>query len=91
VAIGGPEELLKKINAALIDPVWPIFLGRKSCPPTRPVVEEISCLYSSIEDCIERYPWKATTIEICGKDIPNRLRCVCEDIEGDPSLATAGS
>lgn len=87
VAIAGPENLLKKIHAALIDPVWPIFLGRKSCPPTRPIAEEICYLYSSIEDVLERYPWKATTVELRGKDMPARLRCVSEDPKGDSILS----
>lgn len=87
VVIAGQEELLKKIFAALTDPVWPIYLGRKSCPPTRPVVEELSYLYSSIEDSLKKYPWKATTIEMRSKDIPVWLRCVREDPEGDSILS----
>lgn len=31
------EGLIEQIAAALQNPVWPIFLGRKSCPPTVPV------------------------------------------------------
>ena len=31
-------ELLKKIESALQRPVYPLFLGRRSCPPTLPVV-----------------------------------------------------
>lgn len=86
VAIAGPEGLLKKVYEALTDPVWPIFLGRKSCPPTRPVVEEISYQYNSIDDSLEKYPWKATTIEMRGKNVPAQLRCVSEDPEGDSIL-----
>ena len=28
------EELLKKIEYALLNPVFPLYLGRRSCPPT---------------------------------------------------------
>lgn len=31
-------EFLKKIESALQRPVYPLFLGRRSCPPTLPVV-----------------------------------------------------
>lgn len=31
-------ELLNKIESALQRPVYPLFLGRRSCPPTLPVV-----------------------------------------------------
>ena len=32
------KELLKKIEYALENPVYPLFLGRRSCPPTLPIV-----------------------------------------------------
>lgn len=32
------KELLNKIESALRKPVYPLFLGRRSCPPTLPVV-----------------------------------------------------
>ena len=34
----GEEELLKELEAALQNPRFPLFLGRRSCPPTLPVV-----------------------------------------------------
>lgn len=37
VALSGPDALLEKAAAAVQSPVWPLFLGRRSCPPsTRP-------------------------------------------------------
>jgi len=38
VALQGDVSLIQSINAALVSPVWPIFLGRKSCPPSVPVL-----------------------------------------------------
>jgi CRISPR system Cascade subunit CasD len=37
VALHGPEHLIDRAAAALQSPVWPVFLGRKSCPPAVPV------------------------------------------------------
>ncbi len=37
VALQGPEHLIDRAAAALQSPVWPVFLGRKSCPPAVPV------------------------------------------------------
>lgn len=34
----GEEELLKKLETALQNPRYPLFLGRRSCPPTLPVI-----------------------------------------------------
>lgn len=36
VALEGPRELLEQLENALFDPYWPLYLGRKSCPPSNP-------------------------------------------------------
>ena len=33
----GDEEFLRKLDAALRAPAFPLFLGRRSCPPTPPL------------------------------------------------------
>lgn len=45
-----------RIAAALRDPKWPLYLGRKSCVPSRPVYEAESADYTSLEDAVRRYP-----------------------------------
>lgn len=37
----GDEEFLKELEAALLNPKFPLFLGRRSCPPTLPIVKGI--------------------------------------------------
>lgn len=37
VALEGDRALLDTLAAALDDPVWPLSLGRRSCPPASPV------------------------------------------------------
>lgn len=37
VALEGDKGLLQQLHAALRDPQWMLFLGRKSCPPSLPV------------------------------------------------------
>ena len=41
VVLGGEAGLLQRTGAALTQPRWPLFLGRKSCPPVRPIFDEI--------------------------------------------------
>ncbi|GAA5502390.1 hypothetical protein Dxin01_02134 [Deinococcus xinjiangensis] len=36
-ALGGERALLEQIDAALHNPHWPLYLGRKSFPPSQPV------------------------------------------------------
>jgi CRISPR system Cascade subunit CasD len=78
VALAGEPALLHKIERALCDPVFPIYLGAKCCVPSRPVFEEITDDYLSIEDALSRYPL------IDGKP-PSKHYCEIEDIDGDHS------
>ncbi len=38
VGLEGNEDFLKKLETALYNPCFPLFLGRRSCPPTLPIV-----------------------------------------------------
>jgi CRISPR system Cascade subunit CasD len=78
VCIAGPSDLLDTCAAALQQPKWPIFLGRKSCPPSRPVFEAITTDYSSMGEALAGYPW-SFSYEVA---LPEQLRCVVDDPEG---------
>lgn len=41
VGLEGRESFLKKLFAAVTNPVWPIFLGRKAYIPSRPVAVQV--------------------------------------------------
>ena len=51
------DDLLRRCAVALIRPARPIFLGRRSCPPTRPVFECLSKDFDDIEEALMNYPW----------------------------------
>lgn len=38
VALQGDPQLVDRLRGALLHPIWPIFLGRKCCPPSLPPV-----------------------------------------------------
>lgn len=79
IALEGSREVLEMCKAALEKPRWPIFLGRKSCVPSRPVLVELTDRYSGLREALARYPW------ICRRrddPVPAKLRCVIEDPEG---------
>ena len=49
---------LEEISYAVMHPVYPLFLGRKSCPPTLPLILEIrDC---PLEDALRQYECTAT-------------------------------
>jgi CRISPR system Cascade subunit CasD len=53
----GGRALLARCAAALKDPVWPLYLGRKACVPTRPIFEALTSEYADLEDALRRHPW----------------------------------
>ncbi len=56
VVLDLPDSWRDRVVNALKQPVWPIYLGRKSCVPSRPVFEEVSEEYTDLMDAIRRYP-----------------------------------
>ncbi len=57
VVLTGKEQCLYKIADAFLHPKWPIYLGRKSCVPSRPVCDGITEKYSSLSEAIRSIPF----------------------------------
>jgi CRISPR system Cascade subunit CasD len=53
----GPEPVLAGIRDALRSPRFLPFLGRRSCPPARPVLEGL--VPESLEEALADHPWRA--------------------------------
>lgn len=79
--LAGPLEVLECCRDALANPHWPVYLGRKSCPPSRPVCAGLVTEYDSLEDALRRHPWdwhgRATN-----RKAPEGLWCVLESSDG---------
>lgn len=56
VVIEAECGLLEQLKQALLHPKWCLYLGRKSCVPSRPVFEALTYVYTSSLDAIQRYP-----------------------------------
>ena len=56
VVIETTERWRKRIEEALADPKWCLYLGRKNCVPSRPVWDGMHREYSDLEDALRRYP-----------------------------------
>jgi len=82
VIVEGEQELIESIGKALQNPKWPIYLGRKSCVPTRPVYEEITNAYGSMEEAFKIIPWSWFGKETSPEGKPLRLQCFIENDEG---------
>lgn len=56
VALRGDPALIDELARALRRPVWVIFLGRKSCPPSLPVFAGVGD-YDDLEHALRYYDW----------------------------------
>lgn len=59
VGVGGDKSLLEGLQEALRRPTYPIYLGRRSCPPVGRVV--IGLRDASVEQTLRDEPWHAST------------------------------
>lgn len=77
IALEGEDSTLQQIAEALQDPVWPVYLGRKSCVPTRPVFEALTDEYSDVHDALMRH------------DLPPGTESVVVETETQPPFGDA--
>lgn len=87
------KELLESIvgvdangtwKGSLNKPFWPLYLGRKSCVPSRPVFERLTYEYQDVEDALRREPWSAVRSSKTGKvQAPPKLFAWVEHPDGD--------
>jgi len=79
VGLEGELALLRLLHAALYDPVWPLYLGRKAFTPGEPVwLADGLQVGVALRPALEGYRWQARP----GQARPERLRLVLEDPEG---------
>ncbi|MCZ7649510.1 MAG: type I-E CRISPR-associated protein Cas5/CasD [Planctomycetota bacterium] len=86
VALQGDEALVREVASALSKPVWPLFLGRKSCTPSVPVLvlhkleegkfEPRIEQGISLEDALKCIPWQPRFKSL--DKPPKELACILE-------------
>ena len=57
--VEGDQDLLEGLAEAVRSPVFPLYLGRRSCPPDRPLV--LGVREGSVRDAIADEPWVASS------------------------------
>lgn len=76
---GEDADLLAQLHAALRDPVWPLFLGRKACVPGEPVwLDDGLRPDQALLDALKDYPWLGSD----PRSYPERVRLVLEEADG---------
>jgi CRISPR system Cascade subunit CasD len=70
---------LQQLQAALYDPVWPLFLGRKAFVPGEPAwLADGLHVGAALRPALETYPW----LRQAATKRPERVRLVIEDPDG---------
>lgn len=70
------DIVLKMLEKAVQNPVFPLFLGRRSCPPCSPIVLGIRNL--GLEDALRSEPWQVPQWRRKNPEGGNSLRMVIE-------------
>lgn len=86
VALGAKRETLEALDAAIRSPRWPLYLGRRSCPPDYPLTLGIHDEYEDVRQALEREPWRAVSWYRKRYGYPD-LEIVCDAMEGEESTA----
>lgn len=80
--------LLDRLREHLQNPTWPLYLGRKACVPSRPVLDRLTDEYQDLEMALRTDPWAGPGAgeerEVCKKSMqtPKLLAWIeCSDGE----------
>ncbi len=76
VGLEGDETLLREAHGALLNPFWPLSLGRKSYLPSRPVYLPDGLRPESLPEALAAYP------PLSGGKPPKTVRYVLESATG---------
>jgi CRISPR system Cascade subunit CasD len=58
VGVEGEDGLLRGLEESLRNPTFPLFLGRRSCPPVGPVSRGLRA--GSVQEVLDTEPWAAS-------------------------------
>jgi len=80
----GPVDVLVRCTEALRRPQWTLFLGRKACIPTRPILEGLTEKYDTLTDALKQHPWEMLNANCKKRENlrPRRMVALVEDAQG---------
>lgn len=77
--VEGEDSLIEGLSEALQRPAFPLYLGRRSCPPSYPLRLEI--VGDSVLAALKQYPWQAA---LWFRRKQSRLVTLRIAVDGDP-------
>ena len=85
VGLEGEIELLSRLQEALHRPKWTLFLGRKSCVPSRPPYIKDGLIDLPLLEALKNYAWLGENAAELQK--LKKIRLVYEDPTGHPTTS----
>jgi CRISPR system Cascade subunit CasD len=58
VALQGEPSCISELEAAVKEPQWTLYLGRKCCPPSRPLLEHPADVFPDLLSALQSAPWR---------------------------------
>ena len=89
VALQGQPDLIGRLEAQMQVPKWTLYLGRKCCPPSRPLLEHPSGSFDDLLSALISIPWKKR-FEL--DTVPQMVDCLLDwvpEFDGDAAPAEA--
>ncbi|MEU7874302.1 type I-E CRISPR-associated protein Cas5/CasD [Dactylosporangium sp. NPDC049140] len=84
--VGGERELLHGLDEALHRPHFPLYLGRRSCPPVGPITCGVH--EQSVDEALTTWPWIAADRHRRRAARTVRLEIIRDARPGDPTAET---
>lgn len=75
VALHGDPSLIGAVESALRAPQWTLYLGRKACLPSRPLLEHPSGEFRSVLSALTSIPWRP---RLPGDRAPSTVECLLD-------------
>ncbi|NLH48532.1 MAG: type I-E CRISPR-associated protein Cas5/CasD [Myxococcales bacterium] len=75
VALQGEPKLIADLAAAVKNPKWTLFLGRKACPPSRPIIEDLPGAFPDLLTALCSVPWQK---RLNNDQLPERIDCLLD-------------
>ncbi|MFZ5500850.1 MAG: type I-E CRISPR-associated protein Cas5/CasD [Candidatus Micrarchaeota archaeon] len=75
VALQGKPPVIAQLAAAVADPQGPLYLGRKSCPPSRPLLEHPAGDFGDLDSALRSIPWRP---RLKREPVPRTVNCLLD-------------
>ena len=75
IALKGEPDLIAELETAMRAPKWTLYLGRKSCIPSRPLLEHPSGDFPDLLSALKSIPWRK---RLKGDQPPQTVECMLD-------------